>query len=150
MAQQPTMKEMIQKTSIVLGYDKVSYGTTSKDALRYENSSTLNDKDMERFAKLKKDLTSTHFDLGDTPTTYETSNILPDPTGNMHKYTAKLDVHAKGMLRSTSAVLGYDSPQYETSTASGTKWDKQKMIESIQERNQTKKFAGKYYSMYVK
>lgn len=141
--QAQSLKEIIQKTSIVLGYEGLDYGTTSADAMQYNTSGRLTSKDLQSFADLKKDLRATHFNFGDEKVNFETSSKLPDPTGEMHKYTAKLNVHAKGMLRKTSAVLGYDQAPYATSTGSATQWDQQQMIESIRLREQTKKISGK-------
>ena len=132
MATSSSIKEVVQKTSIVLGYDPTPY-TSTYNATHLSNNrpSALSQDDIERCRAVKADLRATHFNLGDHPQSYETSNKLLDPTGNMHKYTAKLNVEAKSMLRKTSATLGYDTTQYDTSTSRATSWNKKAMQNSI-------------------
>lgn len=135
----PISRAELNKTSIVLGYQNLNYETTANIMNTSSVGGTLTREEIQKFKQLKANLRATHFELGDAPMTYETSNKLADPTGNMSEYTAKLDIGAKRLLRQTSATLGYEHPTYETCTASATRWDKTKMLESIHQREASKK-----------
>lgn len=41
--------------------------------------------------ELKRELTATHFKLGDDPVVYKRTSTLPDPTGSMSNYTGVLN-----------------------------------------------------------
>jgi len=141
MSSQVVSREFLNKTSIVLGYQNLNYKTTTNEMNQncQLNNKNISNDEIESFKKLKDNLRATHFELGDENTSYKTSNTLEDPTGEIEKYTAKLNVHAKALLFKTSAVLGYEKSSYDTCAKDATQWNKDKMIETIQLREKSKK-----------
>ncbi|KAF0688217.1 Aste57867_20087 [Aphanomyces stellatus] len=137
----------LQKSSIVVGYDRLDYSTSIKEMNNAMSTSRhvslLGENDRRK--SIKEEHRVRHFDLGDInekPLSYETSGRLLDPTGEMEKYTAKLNVDAKAMLMRTSATVGYEKPQFTTSTRDATQWNREDMRKSITMREETRKLTG--------
>ncbi|KAH9126498.1 hypothetical protein LEN26_006357 [Aphanomyces euteiches] len=134
----------LQKSSIVVGYDRVDYSTSTKDMNALVPRHGHGTQDQMRKSILAEH-SKRHFDLGDVnekPLSYATSAKLDDPTGELHKYTAKLNVETKIMLTQTSAIVGYEKPQFTTSTKDATKWNREDMRKSIAMREETRKITG--------
>ncbi|OQS04097.1 hypothetical protein THRCLA_20976 [Thraustotheca clavata] len=136
----------LQRTSIAVGYDVLEYSTSAKDMNAHAaEQRRLSPKELEQRKYIKTYNRGQHFDLGDAneaKLTYATSSRQVDPTGNMQKYTAKLNVEAQAMLMRTSATLGYEKPELTTSTKDATQWSRAAMDRSIVMRQETRKLTG--------
>ncbi|ETV81381.1 hypothetical protein H257_05917 [Aphanomyces astaci] len=136
----------LEKSSIVVGYDPLNYSTSAKEMNAMSSSRYLQHPgDNDHRKRIKEEHRVRHFDLGDAnekPLTYDTSSKLQDPTGEIEKYTAKLNVDARAMLVKTSAIVGYEKAQFTTSTKAATQWNRDDMKKSIAMRDETRKITG--------
>ncbi|OQR84856.1 hypothetical protein ACHHYP_12625 [Achlya hypogyna] len=143
---QALKREELQRTSIVVGYDRLDYATAAKEMnARASAVQRLSPEELAHRKHIRMDNRARHFDVGDmndAPLSYETSGRQEDPTGELHKYTAKLNVEARAMLLRTSATLGYEKPVLTTSTKDGTQWSRAAMDRSIAMRQETRKLTG--------
>jgi hypothetical protein len=111
------MKKLIACTSVRLGTDCLDYRTENA-----ERSSAVKNSNPERVQINKQALVAlrkSNFTVGDDNLDYQTMNKQNDPTGNMSKYTAHLDITAKNALRKSNLQLGTSQIEY-TSTAQAT------------------------------
>ncbi len=146
---QKQKRDELAKTNIVVGYDKLSYTTaaTEMNALS-TRSKSMTPEELERIRSIKEEVRARHFDLGDSneaPLSYETTSKMQDPTGEMEKYTAKLNVEARAVLLRTSATLGYEMPDFVTSSKAATKWNRADMVKSIAMREEMRKLTGSQF-----
>lgn len=127
-----------QKTSVVLGYDKIDYQSSSVAMNEHvgeagERSDGLNNLNKECHVQFGEPGTKRDFVI---------SSKLADPTGEMAKYRGQLNAAHRDMLLRTSATFGNDVAPYVTSTQTATQWNKEAVQETIALRNELRKLTG--------
>ncbi|TMW69377.1 hypothetical protein Poli38472_001533 [Pythium oligandrum] len=128
-----------QQASVVLGYDQVEYTTSNtvrNDAVVKGMPSQI------RAVPCKNKDGNVVFGEPGKKRDFITSSTQADPTGELHKYTAKLDPEDKKMLTKTSSSYGTDPLNYVTSTQIATHYDKVSAQETIALRNEIRKRTG--------
>uniref|UniRef100_K3WSX8 Uncharacterized protein n=1 Tax=Globisporangium ultimum (strain ATCC 200006 / CBS 805.95 / DAOM BR144) TaxID=431595 RepID=K3WSX8_GLOUD len=73
---------------------------------------------------------------------FTTSSRQLDPTGEVHKYTAKMSTADKDMLARTSTGFGNEISSYVTSTQLATQWNKAAVQETVALRNEIRMRTG--------
>lgn len=128
-----------QKVSVVLGYDKIGYESSSAamNALAGQvslSATTEGNKNKE-----------CHVQFGE-PGVYKreftTSSKLLDPTGEVHKYRGQLSTADKDMLVRTSSVFTGEVAPFVTSTGLATQWDPAAVRETVALRDEIRRRTG--------
>lgn len=132
-----------QQASVVLGYDSVEYQSSLTAMNQFAGktppaSSSSNSKHGENVNK------NCHIQFGEQgkKRDFTTSSKQLDPTGEMQRYTAKMSMKEKEMLRRTSAAFGDEIAPYVTSTQLATQWNKEAVQETVALRNEIRKRTG--------
>jgi hypothetical protein len=129
-----------QQVAIVFGYDGAEY-TTSTGAVNGQGSISGHAR-ARSDDNLNKECHVVFGEPGREKRDFTISSAQANPTGEMHKYTAKLPSDAKHMLVKTSSSYGTDPPNYTTSTQVATYYSKAAAQESIALRNEIRKRTG--------
>ncbi|GLE04076.1 hypothetical protein PINS_up014664 [Pythium insidiosum] len=126
-----------QQASVVFGYDGSEYVTSS--AAMNEKAGIVAPERAD--VKTQKECFVVFGEPG-KKRDFTKSSTLADPTGEVHKYTAKLNEESKRFLLTTSSSFGSEQPSYVTSTQLATQWNKAAVEHSIAMRNETRKRTG--------
>ncbi|DBA02056.1 TPA: hypothetical protein N0F65_000303 [Lagenidium giganteum] len=132
-----------QQASVVLGYDAVNYQTTNA-AMRGGVVCGNNNEAKPHVPASENKNKECHVQFGEPgkKRDFTPASKLADPTGEVHKYTAKLNAHEKEMLVRTSLVFGSDPAQYSTSTGHATAYNSAAAHEAIALRIEARKRTG--------
>ncbi|GAB9465586.1 hypothetical protein Gpo141_00002990 [Globisporangium polare] len=132
-----------QQASVVFGYDSAEYQSSSSTMNQFAGKNTTIGSNAKAIAadNINKQC---HVQFGEkgSKRDFSIASKQLDPTGEMHKYVARLSAEDKEMLTKTSAGFGGEVAPFVTSTQLATQWDKAAVAETIRLRNEIRKKTG--------
>ncbi|TYZ67564.1 hypothetical protein PybrP1_012462 [[Pythium] brassicae (nom. inval.)] len=133
-----------QQAAVVFGYDAAAYQSSSAHMNRFAgNGLALAGADgMVKPADNVNKQCHVEFGEKGSKRDFAVASTQLDPTGEMHKYAARLSADNKEMLTRTSAGFGADVAPFVTSTQLATQWNKEAVQETVALRNEIRKRTG--------
>lgn len=131
-----------QQASVVFGYDSAEYQSSSSAMNQFAGKSTTSSNAKAIAADNINKQCHVQFGEKGSKRDFTIASKQLDPTGEMHKYAARLSAEDKEMLTKTSAGFSGEVAPFITSTQLATQWDKDAVAETIRLRNEIRKTTG--------